>query len=419
MSAGAEIIVIGSEIVQGRCGEINARHISRELSAIGLEPSRITLLPDDHAVIVSEIALAMSRSEILIVTGGLGSTVDDLTRRAAIEALGGETEVRDDMTAALEARFRAFGRSMPEHYRDHAIVPRGARPLANRVGAAFGLEIARGGSSLYLLPGVPEEMREMLRSEVLPSLAGRGGGGRALLLRTTGLNEIEVEGRLRSVLEPERMEGVSIVSGISGVDCYLRAGSWTEKDRTGLIDALGSTLYSTGAESLEEICVALLRKSGSTLSTAESVTGGLVASRVVGVPGASETFLEGFITYSNGAKVERLGVSAETIGRHGAVSGEVCVEMAGGARDRTGSDFGISTTGIAGPEGGTEEKPVGLCYMGLSAGSRVYCKRRVLAGDRNTIRSRAASIAIDMLRLMLERRDEALGPFEVGRRPDG
>ncbi len=413
MSTGAEIIVVGSEIVQGRRDEINARVISKELSAIGLEPSRITLLPDDHALIASEISHAMNRSEILIVTGGLGSTVDDLTRRAAIEALGGETEVRDDIASALEARFRASGRKTPKGYSDHSVVPLGARPLENRIGAAFGLEVVRGGKSLFLLPGVPEEMREMLRAEVLPSLAGRGGEGTALLLRTTGLNEIEVEERLRTALDRECMENVSIICGVSGVDCYLRAGSWTEENRRDIIAAFGSTLYSTRAESLEEVCVVSLRKSRSTLSTAESVTGGLVASRIVSVPGASESFLEGFITYSNVAKVERVGVSPGTIERHGAVSEEVCVEMAEGVRGRTGSDFGIATTGIAGPEGGSAEKPVGLCYMGLSAGSAVYCTRRILVGNRNTIRSRAASIVLDMLRLLLEGEKEALGPYEV------
>lgn len=412
ISTGAEIIVIGSEIVQGRCGEINAGHISRELSAIGLEPSRITLLQDDRSVIASEIAIAMRRSDILIVTGGLGSTVDDLTREAAIEALGGETEVRDDITAGLEARYSAMGRELPAGYAGHSIVPRGARPLENSVGVAFGLEIVREGKELYLLPGVPSEMKEMLRASVLPSLAGRGKGP-ALLLRTSGLNESEVEERLRSVLEPERLEMLSIVTGVSGVDCYLRAGSWTEETRKVLIDALGSRLYSTTAASLEEVCLEALRERRSTLSTAESMTGGLIASRIVSVPGASEFFIEGFITYSNSSKTERLGVSPLTLERHGAVSEAVCVEMAEGVRKRAGSDFGISTTGIAGPDGATAGKPVGLCFIGLSTVDKVYCTRRVLAGDRNSIRARAGSIALDMLRLLLTGEDGELGRFET------
>jgi nicotinamide-nucleotide amidase len=415
MSASTEIIVVGSEIVQGRCGEINAGHISKELSAIGLEPSRITLLPDDRPVIASEIALAMRRSEIVIVTGGLGSTVDDLTRRAAIEALGGETEIRDDITAALEARYRAFERKPPEGYRDHSVVPRGAQPMENRVGAAFGLKVVRKGRELYLLPGVPSEMKEMLRASVLPSLAGRGEG-EALLLRMAGLTESEVEERLRSVLAPERLERSSIVTCVSGVDCYLRAGSWNEEIRRNLLEAFGRAIYTTTGESLEEICLEALRKRRSTISTAESMTGGLIASRFVSVPGASEVFHEGFITYGNLSKIERLGVSPKTLERRGAVSEEVCVEMAEGVRKRTGSDIGLSTTGIAGPDGATVEKPVGLCFIGLSAGDKVYCMRRVLAGDRNSIRTRAGSIALDMLRLLLDGGDEALGQFEVGER---
>lgn len=418
MSANAEIIVVGSEIVQGRCGEINSGHISRELAAIGMEPARITLLPDDRSVIASEIARAMRRSDILIVTGGLGPTVDDLTRQAAIDALGGETEVRGDITAALEARYRAFERKLPEGYRDHSIVPRGAQPLENPVGAALGLRVVREKKELYLLPGVPSEMKEMLRTSVLPSLAGRGEG-RALLFRTFGLTEVEVEERLRSILEHERLERLSIVSGVSGVDCYLRAGSWDEKTRKALLDVLGTSLYSTTTDRLEQVCLEALRDRRSTLSTAESLTGGLIASRIVSIPGASEFFLEGFVTYSDSSKIARLGVSPRTLERHGAVSEAVCVEMAEGVRERTGSDIGLSTTGIAGPDGATAGKPVGLCFIGLSARGATYCARRVLAGDRNTIRSRAGFIALDLLRLKLRGEREPLGPYEITARDEG
>jgi nicotinamide-nucleotide amidase len=418
MSVDAEIIVVGSEIVQGRCSEVNSGHISRELAAIGLEPARITILPDDRPVIASEIALAMGRSDIVIVTGGLGSTMDDLTRRAAIDALGGETETRDDITSALEARYRAFGREPPEGYGDHSVVPRGAQPLENRVGTAFGLRVMREGRELFLLPGVPSEMKEMLRASVLPSLAGRGEGA-ALLLRTSGLTEVEVEERLRSVLEADRLEAVSIVSGISGVDCYLRPGAWDDRIKKVLVDLFGTTLYSTGPESLEEVCLGALGRRRSTISTAESVTGGLIASRIVDVPGASAFFLEGFITYSDRSKVDRLGVTAGALERHGAVSSEVCAEMAEGVRERTGSDIGLSTTGIAGPDGATEEKPVGLCFIGLSDGRVTYCTRRVFPGDRNTIRSRAASAALDLLRLALRDERGALRPFVVSKRKRG
>lgn len=412
MTVSVEIIVVGSEIVQGRCGEANSRYISMELSAIGMTPSRIILLPDDQSVIASEIESAMRRSEILIVTGGLGPTIDDLTRQAAIEALGGETEERNDITASIEARYRAFGKEPPEGYRDHSIVPLGARPLPNPVGAASGLEVKRGGRELYLLPGVPSEMKEIFKASVLPSLAGRGEGS-ALLLRIFGLNESEVEERLRSVLGPRVIEGLSITSGVSGVDCYMKAGTWDEGMRKAMEGALGSSLYSVAGESLEEICASGLMGRGSTLSTAESVTGGLIASRIVDVPGASEFFLEGFVTYSNASKIARLGVSPGTLENHGAVSKAVCVEMAEGVRERTESDIGLSTTGIAGPGGATPEKPVGLCFIGLAVRDTSYCVRKMLAGDRNTIRSRTASIALDLLRLELRGEREVLLPFEV------
>lgn len=415
MSVGAEILIVGSEIVQGRCGEINSERISRGLASIGLEPARITMLPDDRPVIASEIVRAMERSDIVIVTGGLGSTADDVTRSAAIDALGNETDTREDIASALEARYRAMGREPPDGYRAHSIVPRGARPIENRVGIAFGLRIARGGGELFLLPGVPSEMDTMLRESVLPALAGRGGG-MALLLRTAGLTESEVEERLRSALGSSRLEEISIVSQISGVDCYLRPGSWDERTREALVGLFGTALYSTGPESLEEVCVAALRARRSTIATAESVTGGLVASRLVNVPGASACFLEGFVTYSDRSKVERLGLPPETLQRHGAVSGTACAGMARGARDRAGSDIGLSTTGIAGPDGATAEKPVGLCFMGLSDGRVAYCVRRVFPGDRNTVRSRAATAALDLLRLYLGEARATLRTFEV---PEG
>jgi len=418
MSVTVEILVVGSEIVQGRCGELNSGLISRELAAVGLEPSRITLLPDDRAVVASEIARAMDRADVVIVTGGLGSTVDDLTRRAAIDALGGETDVREDIRSAVEARFRGMDREPQKGYDDHAIVPRGALPLENGIGIAFGLRVPRGDKELYLLPGVPSEMKEMLRASVLPLLAGRGGG-EALLLRTAGLTEAEVEERLATVLESGRLENVSIVSRDSGVDCYLRPGAWDGRTREALVELFGSALYATGAESLEEVCVGALRGRRSTLSTAESVTGGLVASRIVSVPGASECFLEGFVTYGNRAKIGRLGVSPATLERHGAVSAEVCVEMAGGARERAGSDIGLSTTGIAGPDGATAGKPVGLCFVGLWDGREAYCERRIFPGDRNTVRSRAATAALDLMRLYLGDEREALRPFVAGKRGDG
>ena len=243
-------------------------------------------------------------------------------------------------------------------------------------------------------------------------MAGRGEG-EALLLRTFGLNEVEVEERLRSVLGPERLEKLSIVSGVSGVDCYLRAGLWDERIRKAIQGVLGTALYSTTAESLEAVCLEALRERRSTLSTAESVTGGLIASRIVSIPGASEFFHEGFVTYSDSSKIARLGVSPRTLERHGAVSETVCVEMAEGVRERSGSDIGLSTTGIAGPDGATTGKPVGLCFIGLSVRGAIYCARRVLAGDRNMIRSRAGSIALDLLRLELLGEREALGSFKI------
>jgi nicotinamide-nucleotide amidase len=395
-----EIIAVGDEILLGRCREDNARHISREFSSIGIEPARITVLPDDRATIAGEMAKALERSDVVLVTGGLGPTIDDVTRGAAIDALGGETDVRREVTDAIKARYGILGKPVPVGYRDHAVVPRGADILPNALGAAVGIKVVREGRELYLLPGVPAEMKDMLRMSVLPLFADRSEDS-ILTIRTFGLPEAEVEERLRGLLEPGQMDALSIISGITGVDCYIKAGAWSDETRAAISAVLGSCVYATTGESMEEVCLRMLREGGATVSTAESVTGGLLASRIVAVPGASFAFHEGFVTYSNESKISRLGVASSSIERFGAVSSLVCVEMAQGARERAGTDFGLSTTGIAGPEGATLAKPRGLCFVGLSTPSGAYCQKALLAGDRTTVRGRASSLALNLLRLEL------------------
>ncbi len=415
MPVKIEIIAVGDELLRGYYMENNSAYISRMLGSIGIGASRISVVPDDTKVIAEVISEAVSRSGVVVVTGGLGPTVDDVTREAAIEALGGGVEVREDILAAIERRYEAIGKKAPGGYRGHVVIPAGADVLANSIGAAPGLKIERDGKLLYLLPGVPAEMRDMFVSKVLPDLGGFGEG-EILALRTYGLSESEVEDRLREVLDEAWIHSMSIISSITGVDCYFGPGAWDDETFARASGKLGSYLYARGDMAMEELCVDLLSGAGATLSTAESVTGGLLASRIVSVPGASEVFIEGFVTYSNDAKVERLGVSRSSIETSGAVSEEVCVQMADGARARAGTDFGLSTTGVAGPGGATEAKPIGLCYICLATPRAKYCMKSTLGGGRETVRGRAAAIAIDLLRLELQGHRDRLDPLRAAER---
>ncbi len=394
----SEIIAVGDEILRGEVEEHNSSFLSREMARIGFKPARVTVVPDDLDVLAAAIREATVRSDIVVVTGGLGPTVDDVTREAAIAALGGRTEERDDILEQVEERFRGLGRAMPAAYRDQARVPAGADVLPNTVGAAVGLRIVGEDFELFLLPGVPEEMREMFTRSVLPLISGRGTGA-TCRLRTFGLTETELEERLRELFGDDALSGLSIISSPSGVDLYVPAGAGEGMAADDIRSALGRRCYTDRDETLEEVLVGLLAERRKTVATAESVTGGLLAATIVSVPGASDVLLEGFVAYSNASKTERLGVDAALIGEFGAVSDEVCAAMARGARDRSGADFALSTTGIAGPGGGSAEKPVGLCYVGLATAGTCYLRRFLFPGTRQLVRRRTVYHALDLLRL--------------------
>jgi nicotinamide-nucleotide amidase len=408
----SEIIAVGDEILRGEVEEHNSSFLSRAMARIGLVPARVTVVPDDLGVLTEEIREATVRSDIVVVTGGLGPTVDDVTREAAIVALGGRTEERDDILKQVEARFRRLGRAMPAAYRDQARVPAGADVLPNTAGAAVGLRIAGDDCELFLLPGVPEEMREMFTRSVLPLISGRGTDT-TCRLRTFGLTETELEEKLGELFGGGVSSRMSIISGPSGVDLYVPAGAGDVMTVDDIRSALGSRCYADRDETLEEVLVGLLVKRRKTVVSAESVTGGLLASTIVSVPGASDILLEGFVTYSNGSKTERLGVDSALIGEFGAVSEEVCVAMARGARERSGADFALSTTGIAGPGGGSVQKPVGLCYVGLATAGMCYRRRFLFPGTRQLVRQRTVYHALDMLRLHVIGAKEMLLPYVV------
>jgi nicotinamide-nucleotide amidase len=407
-----EIITIGDEVLRGEVEENNGACLARSIIRSGLDVWKITVLPDDMDYLIAEFREAAERSEVVIVTGGLGPTIDDLTKEALIRALGLTTEVRAGIVEDIAARFKARGREMPAGYRDQGRVPIGAAIIANTVGLAVGLHVRAATCEFYLLPGVPAEMRAMFEASVLPALRPLGIDA-AVRLRTFGLMETEVEDALRKVAPEGVLKTISIISSPRGVDFYIPREPGGAALAAKAARELESYVFAEGNPRLEAVVVGLLVARRMTVTTAESVTGGLIASTLISVPGASDVFHEGFVTYSNEAKIERLGVSPETLEAHGAVSAEVCVEMAEGARTGGGTTFALSTTGIAGPTGAVSGKPIGLCFIGLAAPDGMFCRKLELPGDREMIRMRTAYNAIDMLRLSLIDERERLEPLRV------
>ena len=407
-----EIITIGDEVLRGEIQENNGAWLARTLIRSGLEPWRITVLPDSMDILVREMREAAGRSEWVIVTGGLGPTVDDITKEAAIRAFGLSALFRQDIVDAVEARLKERGREMPAGYRDQGRVPEGASVLANPVGLAVGLRVRAGAAELFLLPGVPAEMKAMFEESVLPALEPPGKDA-YVRLRIFGLTETELEDHLRNAIPEESLRDVSIISSPKGVDAYIPPGQDQLMHVSAAERELRSYIFTEGDARMEAVVVGLLVSRRKTVAAAESITGGLIASTLISVPGASDTFREGFVTYGNGAKIERLGVSAKTLEAHGAVSRETCVEMAEGARERAGTDFALSTTGIAGPTGGVPGKPVGTCFVALAAPEGVYCRGFQFPGDREMVRARTAYFALDMLRLALIGENERLEKFRV------
>ncbi|MCX5753639.1 MAG: nicotinamide-nucleotide amidohydrolase family protein, partial [Candidatus Krumholzibacteria bacterium] len=422
MNKRIEIITIGDEVLRGETQENNGVWISRALIHSGLEPWKITVLPDDMDILVAEFREAAGRSEAIIVTGGLGPTVDDLTKEALIRAQGVGTEIRVGVVEGIAARLKERGREMPAGYRDQGRVPIGAKIIENPVGLAVGLRVGAGagagsgagagGGEFFLLPGVPAEMQAMFSGTVLPAL-GAPGIDAAIRLRTFGLMETQVEDALRKVLSEDILKTISIISSPRGADFYIPrepdgAASAEKAERE-----LGSHIFVEGNARLEAVVVGLLVARCMTVATAESLTGGFIASTLISVPGASDTFREGFVVYSNESKMTRLGVKRATLEAHGAVSAEVCVEMAEGARAAAGTDYALSTTGIAGPTGAVPGKPVGLCFVGLAGTEGTFVRKFQFPGDRETVRLRTAYFAIDMLRLALIDEKPRLEPFRV------
>ena len=407
----AEIIAVGSELLTPEKSDTNSLWLTLKLNDIGVEVMLKTIVGDDEGRLEETIRDAVKRSDIVITTGGLGPTEDDVTRQVSARAVGREMVYHDHLEASLRERFRGWGREMPEINKRQAFVIEGAEILPNPNGSAVGMMLAVDDRFLVVLPGPPRELQPMFDNFVLPKLKEKAGRVivRRRHLRVAGMGESALDEAIAPIYTAYPNVQTSILFNKSEVEVHLAAQSESESDADSVLDEivakidekLGLAVFAHNGELMEEVVGKMLSERGQSVSVAESCTGGLIGMRLTEVPGSSEYFIEGAITYSNDAKVHTLGVDPETLRDHGAVSSETAEAMARGIRERAGTDYAISVTGVAGPGGGSKEKPVGTVFIGYSDKSGERSIKITLPGDRFLIRWRSSQAALDYLRRQL------------------
>ncbi len=407
----AAILAVGSELLGEDRAETNSLWLARLLADHGVELVRKVAVADQEEAIAAEIARLAASHDLVLVSGGLGPTADDVTREAVAKGLGRPLARDARLEQELRARYASLGRRMPEINRKQADLIGGGVALANPQGTAPGQRLEAGRATLFLLPGVPHELVALSERYVAPWLAERTGGEarERITVRTAGLPESEVDERLAPVYAAFPREEITVLGSAGEVRVRLTVGGEAEARRAHLgalraavREALGEAVYAEGEEaSLEGVVGALLAARGATLAVAESCTGGLLGERLTRVPGASAFFLGGVIAYDNRLKTEWLEVAPELLAEAGAVSPAVARAMAEGVRTRCGATLGLAISGIAGPAGGTEEKPVGTVAIALASGDPAVPGGQLflrLPGDRNRVRWHASQLALDLLR---------------------
>lgn len=409
----AQIISTGTELTIGQTLDTNAAWLAQQLAALGIPCTKHVVVPDDRAAIASAITAASQESDLVLLTGGLGPTPDDLTRFALADCLGVELYHHQPSLVQIEEFFRRRRRTMLESNRVQALFPRTAEPIENTCGTAPGMHARLHRADVYVMPGVPFEMRTMFERDIRPALLA-SASGRVILqhtLRTFGAAEAEIGDQLADLMRRGRNPSVgtgaseliiSIRVNAAGTDA-AEARALLKADVTEIRRRLDQVVFGEGDETLSHAVAKPLTEQGKTISTAESCTGGLIAKWLTDVPGSSVYFVQAFVTYSNEAKCRLLGIPTELIEAHGAVSAETAEAMAASCRRLAGTDYALSITGIAGPTGGSDAKPVGLVYIALADESGVIVKELRLGETlpRSAIRDRSAKAALNLLRLRL------------------
>lgn len=414
-----EVVTIGDELLLGFTVDTNAAHLARELAAAGIGVARRSTVGDSPGEIAMAVREALDRTGAVITTGGLGPTSDDLTKPSIAALFGRAMKFDEAIWEDLKARWKTYRwtGTIPESNKQQAMIPEGAVILANRHGSAPGIwledPVANGQRWVAMLPGVPREMRGMLADELLPRLRARTTGTPVVVasrtLRTIGIGESALADLLGPLAKGPEGLPLAYLPSVEGTDLRLTTRDSSASEAARKLDAgaaelravLGAYVYGEGNADLAAVVLDLLRGRGMKIAVAESCTGGMLGARITAIAGSSDTMLGGVIAYANAVKQAQLGVRAETLAAHGAVSEETAREMAAGVRERLGAEVGVSITGIAGPGGGTPEKPVGTVCIAVSAGASARAVRVQMLGDRDEIRRRSAQAALNLVRRVL------------------
>ena len=412
----AEIIAIGSELLTPLRTDTNSLWLTERLNELGVQVKLKTIVGDDPLRLREAISDALSRSEIVITTGGLGPTEDDVTRAVAADSVGRQLVHSPELEDGIRRKFERMKREMPDRNKRQAFLIDGGLALENTFGTAPGIILEIDGRFLVLLPGPPKELKPMFSDQVIPRISRIAGGVvlKKRVLKVSGMGESAIDEAIAEIYQRYESIETSILFNKSEVEIHLTARGVSEdvceESIAQLVSEikgiLGIALFSENGEEMEEVVAALLRARNESVAVAESCTGGLVAMRLTEVPGSSLFFNEGVIAYANQAKIDYLGVPNELIESRGAVSAEVAEAMAKGMLERSGADHAVSVTGIAGPTGGTEEKPVGTVYLGYASKETVRTVLMRIPGDRYLIRWRSSQAALDLLRRQILRSGE-------------
>ena len=407
----AEIIAVGTELLMGEILNSNSRDIARELYNLGIDVYHQSVVGDNLNRVSKELETAFERADLVITTGGLGPTRDDLTKEAAAHFLKRDMILDEESIKHLEDFFGSRGLPLNEGNKRQAYFPEGAKIIPNENGTAPACIIEFDEKVLVILPGPPREVIPLMEKYIIPYLEKRTGKVFISdIINISGIGEGHMEEKIMDIIEAQENPTVAPYAKEHGLTLRVTASARTEQEARSLLepvvkkicDRLGMDVYAIGDTTLEAVVASLLIEQNLSISVAESCSGGLLAGRLINYPGISKVFKEGFITYSNESKINTLGVDYKILSKYGAVSEEVAKQMAKGAADRAKSDVALSITGIAGPDGGTDEKPVGLVYIGLYLLGEVKVMKMDSWGSRDNVRRRAVSQALDMLRRELQ-----------------
>lgn len=407
----AEIIGVGSELLLGQIANTDAQYISQKLSQLGINVFFHTVVGDNNKRLKEVLKIAVSRADLIITTGGLGPTMDDLTKETIAEFLGIPMELHQPSVKQIEEYFAKRGRTVSQNNYKQAYFPKGSIVLPNNKGTAPGAILEHNNKIFIILPGPPRELQPMFEEHVIPYLESKSSEKIiSRVLKIYGIGESDMEEKIKDLLINQSNPTIAPLAGASELTIRLTAKTSRNEDPYKLIqpveqkirERLGDVVYGVDDDTLESVVVNLLIESGKTIATAESCTGGLIAERITSIPGASQVFLQGVVAYSNQSKIERLKVSKDTLAKYGAVSHQTAEEMVKGIIETSGADIGVAVTGIAGPGGGSKDKPVGLVYIGIGDKRGFLCvKKYNLLGDRKRVQQSSASLALDSIRRAL------------------